>query len=93
MTSSGDFYVDEINHEKRFSAYVKTSWDIFSETVQEIETVALDNSANPKHSGKLAAGVDTTVKVAGRDILKFHDQIMKICYAYSEITPQNQLSP
>ena len=78
MTSSGDFYVDEINHEKRFSAYVKTSWDIFSETVQEIETVALDNSANPKHSGKLAAGVDTTVKVAGRDILKFHDQIMII---------------
>ena len=94
MASSGDFHVDEINHEKRFSVYVKTSWEIFSKTIQEIETVALDkNSANPKHTGKVATGVDATVKVAGRDILKFHDQNMKICYAYPEITPQNQLSP
>ena len=94
MTSSGDFHVDEINHKERFSVYVKTSWEIFSKTIQEIETVALDkNSANPKHTGKVATGVDATVKVAGRDILKFHDQNMKICYAYPEITPQNQLSP
>ena len=75
MTSSGDFNADKINHGKRFSVYVKTSWEIFSETIQQIKTVALDkNSANPKHSGKVAGCVDTTVKVAGRDISKFHDQ-------------------
>ena len=67
MPSSGDFYVDEINHEERFSVYVKTSWDIFSETIQEIKNVALDKSeANPEYSGKVATGVDFTVKVAGK---------------------------
>ena len=66
MPSSGDFYVDEINHEERFSVYVKTSWDIFSETIQEIKNVALDKSeANPEYSGKVATGVDITVKAAG----------------------------
>ena len=66
MASSGDFYVDEINHEKRFSDYVKTSWEIFSETIQQTKNVALDKSdANPEYSGKVGSGVDITVKAAG----------------------------
>ena len=66
MPSSGDFYVDEINHKKRFPVYVKTSWEIFSETIHQTKNVALHKSeANPKHAGKVAAGLDTTVKVAG----------------------------
>ena len=66
MTSSGDFSVDEINHEKRFSDYVKTSLEIFSETIQQTKNVALDKSeANPEYSGKVGTGVDITVKAAG----------------------------
>ena len=68
MISSGDSHVGKINPEcrERFSEYVKTSWDFFTENVQQIKNVALDkNMAHPKHSGKIAEGLNITVNAAG----------------------------
>ena len=63
MTSTEDSH---INPEclKRFSVYVKTSWEIFAATIQEIENVAL-NKNTAKGSEKAAIAIDATAIIAG----------------------------
>ena len=68
MASSEDSHVPQINSEcqERFSVYVKTSWKLFTATIQEIEDVALDKKkAYPKYSEKVATELNNALNAAG----------------------------
>ena len=90
MPSSGDFSVDEINHEKRFSVYVKTSWEIFTAFIQEIKDVALDKKrAKPEYSEKAAEELENTIYysvgiIAGINIISFM-HIQKLLYTRANL--------